>query len=104
MREQQRHNVIELVELCHTEPVSQLAQHLDAVIVLLKSDAHSLTLQLFKLIASDAVHLDMGLAEKADRVVHEFGHRPRWPLRDCHQVSFNSMWPRPFAHLNPGVQ
>jgi predicted AlkP superfamily pyrophosphatase or phosphodiesterase len=63
---------------------SQLSQHLDALIVLLKSDGHGLPLQGFQLVAVDAVHLRIGLAEEVDRVVHEFGQRLRWPLSDCH--------------------
>src|SRR6202022_4942108 len=55
--------------------------------MLLKADAHGLSLQRFELIAADAVHLGVGLAEEADRVVHEFGHRPRRLFRDCHSAN-----------------
>jgi hypothetical protein len=52
--------------------------------MLLKSDGHGLPLQGFQLVAVNAVHLRIGLAEEVDRVVHEFGQRLRCPLRDCH--------------------
>ncbi|WP_245604910.1 hypothetical protein [Mycobacterium genavense] len=85
--EQQGDNVSELVEFFDAQPVGQFAQHLDIPVVLTKADAHGLALQLFELAAADAVHAGVGLAEEADRVVHELGHRPRRRTRHRAMVS-----------------
>ena len=75
MREEQRDNVVEVVYFGDAEPVGELAQHLDAVAVLLKPDAHRLSLEFFQLGARDAVHLGQRLPEEPDGVVHEVPHR-----------------------------
>lgn len=93
MREQQRHNIIEFIEFADAQSVGQLAQDLDALVMLRKTDAHGLALQLFQLEAADAVHLRVGLAEEADRVVHERVHGKCRVFRGRHQGSLDSLPP-----------
>src|SRR6202167_5331647 len=77
MRAHQRDNVVDLPELCVPEPVGELAQHLDALMVLLEADTYRLALQLFEFSARNGVHLCIGLPEEIDRVVHELCDRLR---------------------------